>query len=408
MTTTTTIRFPNASGQQLSARLQRPDGTPRGWCILAHCFTCSKDLKPLGYISAAFLAHGVGVLRFDFTGLGQSEGQFEDTNFSSNLEDLLAAAEFLRAHEVGPLLLVGHSLGGAAALAVAHRIPEVVAVATIGAPSDPEHVVRHLEEHRHEIESRGEAEVEIAGRSFRIRRQLLDDLAAHTLEEHIENLGRPLLVLHSPADEVVSIENGQRIFERARYPKSFVSLDGADHLLLDARDSRYVGALLASWVERYLLPAEAPIVESLPAGEVWTELGAEGFTTLVRAGRHELLADEPEAVGGGDCGPSPYDYLLAGLGACTAMTLRMYATRKAWPLDGVHVRLRHERIHATDCADCATTSGKISRIERNIELTGPLDQAQQQRLLEIADRCPVHRTLSEEIEIVTTADRGKA
>ena len=213
MTTTTTIRFPNASGQQLSARLQRPDGTPRGWCILAHCFTCSKDLKPLGYISAALLAHGVGVLRFDFTGLGQSEGQFEDTNFSSNLEDLLAAAEFFRAHEVGPLLLVGHSLGGAAALAVAHRIPEVVAVATIGAPSDPEHVVRHLEEHRHEIESRGEAEVEIAGRSFRIRRQLLDDLAAHTLEEHIENLGRPLLVLHSPADEVVSIENGQRIFE---------------------------------------------------------------------------------------------------------------------------------------------------------------------------------------------------
>jgi putative redox protein len=283
-----------------------------------------------------------------------------------------------------------------------------VAVATIGAPSDPEHVVRHLEEHRHEIESRGEAEVEIAGRSFRIRRQLLDDLAAHTLEGHIENLGRPLLVLHSPADEVVSIENGQRIFERARYPKSFVALDGADHLLLGARDSRYVGALLASWVERYLLPAEVPIVESLPAGEVWTELGAEGFTTLVRAGHHELLADEPEAVGGDDRGPSPYDYLLAGLGACTAMTLRMYATRKAWPLDGVHVRLRHARVHATDCADCATTSGKISRIERNIELTGPLDQDQQQRLLEIADRCPVHRTLSEEIEIVTTADRGKA
>ena len=404
----TNIRFPGTNGQALSARVEKPPGEVRAWCILAHCFTCSKDLKPLGHISSALTAEGFGVLRFDFTGLGQSEGEFEDTNFSSNLEDLVAAADYLRAEHAAPSLLVGHSLGGAAVLAATRRIPEVEAVATIAAPADPTHVVRHFDDRRHEIEERGEAEVEIAGRRFKIRRQLLDDLEAQTLERCIRELGRPLLVFHSPIDGVVGIDNARRIFEAAKHPKSFVSLDDADHLLLDTRDSRYVGAVLAAWAGRYVTGPPAAEEDERPAeGEVWTEIGADGYTTTVRAGHHTLLADEPEEVGGEDLGPSPYDLLLAGLGACTTMTLRMYADRKGWPLDGVRVRLTHSRIHAKDCEECETKDGQVSRIDRRVHVEGDLDADQRHRLFEIANRCPVHRTLENEIHIVTALEEDR-
>ncbi len=396
----TRVAFPSATGERLAARVDEPFDRARAWALLAHCFTCSKDFKALGRISQALVAEGFGVLRFDFTGLGESAGEFADTNFSSNLDDLVAAADFMRGDLGGaPQLLVGHSLGGAAVLAAAHRIPEVRAVATIGAPKDPSHVVAHLGDARAEIEARGEAEVVLAGRRFTVRRQLLRDLEERTLSAHIAALGRPLMVLHSPVDKIVGIEHARAIYEAARHPKSFVSLAGADHLLLEnPRDGELVGHLLSAWAARYV---ELAAAEPLPRGRVRVEGGPSGYTNVVAAGRHRLLADEPVDAGGADEGPGPYDYLLAGLGACTSMTLRMYAQRKGWPLEGVRVVLRHDRIHAKDCAECDSTQGMISRIDRTLHLEGPLDAEQRQRLLEIADKCPVHRTLAGEISIRT-------
>ena len=287
-------------------------------------------------------------------------------------------------------------------LAAAGRVPEATAVATIAAPFDPGHVAHLLAPARAEIESRGEAEVVLGGRSFRVRRQFLDDIAAHRLGDHIARLRKALLVFHAPRDEIVGIENAGHIFTAARHPKSFVSLDDADHLLTRRADAEYVAEVLAAWASRYLPPREAA-AEAPPAGEVVVAETGEGrFTQRVRVGRHELRADEPASVPGGlDTGPSPYDYLLAGLGACTAMTLRLYAERKELPLGRVVVRLRHQQIHAKDCEDCETREGKLDQIERVLDLVGPLDEQQRQRLLEIADKCPVHRTLTSEIKIRT-------
>jgi len=397
------ITFPNAAGDLLAARLDRPAGAPRACALFAHCFTCSKDAFAAARISRGLAERGLAVLRFDFTGLGGSAGEFANSNFSSNVEDLVAAADYLRERHQAPKLLIGHSLGGAAVLAAAQRVADAVAVATIAAPSDPGHVAHLLAPARAEIESRGEAEVVLGGRSFRVKRQFLDDVAAHQLGEHIARLKKALILFHAPRDEIVGIDNATQIFTAARHPKSFVSLDDADHLLTRPADAAYVAEVLSAWASRYLPPAEAEEQAPPPDGAVVVAETGEGrFAQRIRVGPHELRADEPASVPGGlDTGPSPYDYLLAGLGACTSMTLRLYAERKELPLGLVEVRLRHDKIHAKDCEDCETMEGRLDQIERSLTLPGPLDDAQRQRLMEIADKCPVHRTLTSEIKIRT-------
>ncbi len=399
----TRIEFEGAHGDLLAARLDRAPGRPRAYALFAHCFTCSKDFVASSRVSRALAALGVSVLRFDFTGLGNSAGDFANTTFSSNVEDLVRAADFLRREHEAPALLLGHSLGGAAVLAAARRIPEAVAVATIGAPADPDHVTKLFANQHEEITARGEAMVTLAGRQFRIRRQLLEDLSAASLESAVANLGKALLVLHSPMDQTVGIANAGRLFQMARHPKSFVSLDGADHLLSRSEDAAYAAAIVAAWSSRFL-PGEATTDAPAPGDQqevVVAENGDGIFGQAIRAGRHRLVADEPAEIGGADSGPTPYGLLLAALGACTSMTLRMYARRKQLPLERVTVRLHHERVHSADCADCDEKPARIDRIDRTLELTGDLDDAQRQRLLEIADRCPVHRTLIGEVRIET-------
>jgi putative redox protein len=393
------VTFANARGEQLAATLDLPvNGQPRGYALFAHCFTCGKDLKALHHISRALTARGIAVLRFDFTGLGASEGEFAATTFSSNIDDLVAAARHLEAEYAAPQILVGHSLGGTAVLAAAHRLPSVRAVATIGAPSDAVHVIRHFEEHRATIEQDGEAEVDLGGRPFRIRKALLDDLAEQRVHDAIHRLGRALLIFHSPVDRTVAIDHAARIYQAALHPKSFVSLDRADHLLSAEADAEYIGVVTAAWASKYV-DALAPSRCDEAAGEarVLVRLGAEGYVCDIDAGGHPLVADEPVALGGCDQGPSPYQLLNAALGACTAMTLRMYAERKQLPLQGVLVRLEHAKVHARDCADCPQENARVDVIERVITLEGDLDDGQRQRLLEIADRCPVHRTLHEPV-----------
>lgn len=405
------LRFAGSQGAELAGLLERPDGDPTAYALFAHCFTCSKDLKAVGWISRALVERGLAVFRFDFTGLGESEGDFAATDFSSNVADLVAAGDYLRSRYEAPRILIGHSLGGAAVLAAAHAFPEAVAVATLGAPSDTGHLGATLLRQAPELEARGEAEVDLGGgRPFRIKKALLDDLEEHSMQAAIHGLGKALLVLHSPVDAIVGIDHARRIFEAARHPKSFVSLDRAHHLLWDPRDARYAAEVLAAWAGRYLAADEVEVAVEVeveetegerPAGQVVVTGGGagEGFAQQILARGHRLRADEPRSAGGTDTGANPYDLLLAALGACTSMTLRMYAERKGWPLEGVRVALDHSRIHAEDCADCTAKSGRIDRIDRKIEVLGGLDAEQRDRLLEIADRCPVHRTLKGEIDI---------
>ena len=399
--------FPNARGQTLAALLERPEGEASAYALFAHCFTCGKDNLAAKRIAEALAARGIAVLRFDFTGLGASEGEFANTNFSSNVADLVAAADHLRRTERAPALLIGHSLGGAAVLAAAAQVPEAKGVATIAAPSDPGHVAGLFKDDVAEIRAQGEHEVVLAGRPFRIRREFLDDVAEHKLIDHVATLRKALLVLHSPVDDTVGIDNASRIFLAAKHPKSFVSLADADHLLVHRRDAIYAGHVIAAWAERYVDlggAAAAGAVNEDKRAVVVSETGDGKFQQSVAIGPHHLIADEPIPAGGRDSGPSPYEFLLAALGACTAMTLRLYADHKKLPLERVSVSLTHEKIHAVDCAECETKEGKLDRIERSIALEGPLDAAQRARLLEIADKCPVHRTLKSEIDIRTALE----
>ena len=401
--TSEAVDFPGVSGAALAARLDVPTGaTPRAYALFAHCFTCSKDTRAATFVAEALADAGIATLRFDFTGLGGSGGDFANTGFSSNVEDLVAAADWLRANRDAPSILVGHSLGGAAVLAAAARIPEAVAVATINAPSDPSHLAQRFAAQRAEIDAHGEAEVDLAGRTFRITRAFVDDIAAQNIAAAVSSLRRALIVFHSPRDTEVGIDHASRIFLAAKHPKSFVSLDDADHLLTRRADARYVGAVLAAWASRYLPAlAEAAGVSEGVRDVLVRETRTGKFQQEVAIGPHRLIVDEPPDVGGEDSGPSPYDLILAALGACTAMTMRLYAAHKGLPLERVSVALHHQKIHAADCADCETKEGKIDRVERVISVEGPLDDDAKAKLLEIANRCPVHRTLNAEVSIPT-------
>ncbi len=401
-TTSEKITFPGAQGHELAARLEKPVGEPRAYALFAHCFTCSKDIFAASRIAGELAGHGIAVLRFDFTGLGGSEGDFANTNFSSNVGDLVAAADYLADNYRAPKILIGHSLGGAAVLAAAASVPSSLAVATIGAPCDPGHVAHLFSDARDRIESEGEAEVSLGGRQFKIQKQFVDDISEARLDTALADLKKALLIFHGPRDETVGIENAGHIFQAAKHPKSFVSLDDADHLLNRREDSRYVAAVLSAWATRYLGDEPQEKLASPPGSVVVAENGTGRFSQTVSVNnRHQMLADEPESYGGNDTGPTPYDFLLAGLGACTSMTLRMYAERKEIPLEHVSVTLKHDKIHAVDCADCETTQGKVDSIEREIEITGDMDDESRAKLLEIADKCPVHRTLHSEVHITS-------
>jgi uncharacterized OsmC-like protein/pimeloyl-ACP methyl ester carboxylesterase len=395
------VSFPGAFGTTLAARLDGPAGAPLAYAVFAHCFTCSKESKAAATISAALAERGFAVLRFDFTGLGGSEGDFANTNFSSNIDDLVAAADFLRRENRAPALLVGHSLGGTAVLAAASRIPEALAVATLGSPLEPDHVLGLLKDSVGKIDSEGDARVDLAGREFRIKKQFLDDIRSQKVGAALAQLGKALMVMHSPRDTIVNIDNASKIFLAAKHPKSFVSLDPADHLMSRREDAVYAGQLLADWALRYV-PAPQAEASSAQPGKVLVRETREGkFTNQVFVGAHVIRADEPVAAGGLDTGPGPYDLLCASLGACTSITLRTYADFKGIPLERVSVELEHNKIYAADCGECETREGKIDRIDRQITLEGELDAQQRAKLLEIADKCPVHRTLHSEVLIKT-------
>jgi putative redox protein len=401
MIQTTRLTFPGAFGTALDARYDHPVGPIRATALFAHCFTCSKDLAAASRISRALAHRGLGVLRFDFTGLGHSEGEFANTDFSSNVDDLVRAADHLRATLRAPALLIGHSLGGTAVLAAAERIPEATGVVTIAAPASPAHVERLFAPAIDAIRREGEAVVELAGRRFRIRREMVEDLEAHPLAQRIASLRKALLVLHAPFDDTVGIENASEIFLAAKHPKSFVSLDEADHLLTHRADAEYAADVIAGWAGRYLPPLPEDARRTEPGEVLVEETGYGHFANDVVVGRHRLRADEPRDAGGDDTGPSPYGYLSAALGACTSMTLRMYADRKQWPLERVSVTVAHAKIHAVDCEECETKTGQIDRFDRTLRLSGPLSAEQRSRLIEIAERCPVHRTLHGEVQVRT-------
>ena len=397
------LEFENSNGETLAGLLELPEQESEisSFALFAHCFTCGKDIAAASRISRALAAKGIAVLRFDFTGLGNSDGDFANTNFSSNIEDLVQAAKALETQYRAPQILIGHSLGGAAVLSAAAELDSITAVVTIGAPATAQHVAHLFNDQAELIHQQGEAVVALGTREFAIKKQFLDDIDQYSSTEKIRSLDAALLVLHSPLDEIVPIDEAARIFQAARHPKSFISLDKADHLLSKAADAEYVATTIASWVSRYLKPeADSETQQSLDLadGEILiTELNQKFLRGMYSNG-HYLRADEPLKYGGSDLGPTPYDLLLMSLGACTSMTLRMYANRKNLPLEEVTIRLLHERVHAEDCIDC---KDQIERITRRISLVGDLSEEQRQRLLEIADKCPVHRTLENNPQIVT-------
>ena len=396
------INFTNAEGQQLVGRLELPiNQHPHNFAIFAHCFTCNKNLSAVKNITRELTSNGFGVLRFDFTGLGESEGDFENTNFSGNVDDLICASNYLKENHTAPTLLIGHSLGGAAVIFAASKIDSVKAVATIGAPSNPKHVKHLIQNSVEEIKATGKANVSIGGRPFTIKKQFLDDIETKSLPDVAQNLRKALLVMHSPQDTTVGIENAEQIYVAARHPKSFVTLDGADHLLMKKEDSIYVGSVIATWAKRYI---SIPKIDTISTThQAVASLDAEdGFTTQMTVGSHTMMADEPVSYGGNDFGPSPYEFVSAGLSACTAMTVQMYVKRKGWDLQNIEVHTSHTKVAKQIVENGEQKEIKVDTFNREIKLKGNLDDKQIQRMLQIADKCPVHKTLHSAIEVITT------
>lgn len=396
---TKNITFPNASGEQLSARLYLPlDEVPRFYAVFAHCFTCSKNFKAVSNISDTLSQLGVAVLSFDFTGLGKSEGDFGESGFSSNVSDLVIASQYLEENYEAPKLMIGHSLGGAAVIFAAAKLDSIQAVVTIGAPADPLHVTNLFSKDLDRIESEGRAEVSIGGRPFTLSQEFVNDLESQNLLEILLGMRKAFLFMHSPQDTVVDLSNAAELYLAAYHPKSFVSLNGADHLLSEENESRYAGELISTWSKKYL-PVEVS-ENDVKGHQVKVRLAGDSYTSEILTPFHHLLADEPESVGGQNLGPTPYDLLMASLGACTAMTLKMYANRKGWDLEEINVFLNHEKIHQKDAEDAK--DGKLSKFSRYLEIKGELTEEMKEKLLEIADKCPVHKTLHEPILVETS------
>ena len=399
----TKVEFPS-HGQSLAGLLETPDQPVRAYVLFAHCFTCGKDIAAASRISRFLVQYGFAVFRFDFTGLGNSDGDFANTNFSSNTEDLLSAASFLEQHYQAPQLLIGHSLGGAAVLAMAARLPQVKAVVTIGAPYEASHVVHNFNAQLDTIETSGQAKVSLGAREFTIKKQFLDDLRSQTTE-HIQRLNKALLVLHSPIDLTVDISDAEKIYKAAKHPKSFVSLDTADHLLSKSIDSEYVAQTISGWASRYI-PVPEIFRRVLATGHVLVAELDHKFQQEVFTDHHHWYADEPTKLGGQNTGPDPYEHLLAALGACTAMTIRIYANLKKIPLEHVEVSLSHERNYLEDAGKAEEQDSQIEALIRNVQLIGPLNDSDKARLMAIAERCPVHRTLHNNPQVVTTLVDG--
>lgn len=396
------VNFKNKNEELLAGRLELPKNRhPHNFALLAHCFTCTKNINAITNIGRSLTRAGFGVLRFDFTGLGESEGDFENTNFSGNVEDLIVAAAWLEKNYSAPTLFVGHSLGGAAVIFAAAKTPSVKAVAVINSPSDPAHIKHLLKSSTSEIAESGKAIVNLGGKDFTIKKQFLDDLENKSLAKVVNDFRKALLILHSPQDLTVFVKNAEEIFMAARHPKSFVSLDGADHLLSKTEDSQYAGSVIAGWAARYIdIPeAVAPASEKEVAASLDSE---DKFTTYLKLGDHYFIADEPKSFGGNNFGPTPYQYFSAALATCTAMTIQMYARHKKWEVLKVTVHINHNKEHAVDCENCEDSSAKIDTLTRTITLEGSLSDEQKKRLLEIADRCPVHRTMHSKIQIITS------
>lgn len=396
------IEFSNAQGETLSGVLESPENTPSAWAIFAHCFTCSKNSLAASRVARGLAERGIGVLRFDFTGLGESDGDFSDSGFSSNVADLLSAADWMSTSGRPVSLMIGHSLGGAATLVAAQEIASVTAVATIGAPSDAGHVIEQFKQSVPEIEAAGRAQVNLGGRPFTLSKAFLEDVRSATVLDAVRTLNKPLLIMHAPADDVVGIDNATDLFVAAKHPKSFVSLDRSDHLLSDKSDAAFAIDVIAGWSARYIDAAPlARSTEPQPNKVVVSETGENGpYQNEILIGGRRYFADEPTSVGGADTGPDPYAWVEAGLGACTSITMRMYANRKKWPVDRIRVSIDHEKRHADDCINCGPKD-RIDVFTRYIEIDGNLDAEQRARMLEIADRCPVHRTLEKGAKVET-------
>ena len=394
------VSFTNSDQKELKGVLELPtNAKPENFILFAHCFTCNKNFHAPTNISRSLASEGFGVLRFDFTGLGESEGDFEDTNFSSNVDDLIAAADFLAKEYVAPSIIIGHSLGGAATLFASKKLDSVKAMVTINAPSNLSHVQKHFESGMDQIEKDGYANIKIGGRRFKIKKHFVEDLRENEQATALKEIRKSLLIMHSPQDNVVSIDHAEELYRSAWHPKSFVSLNGADHMLSDEKDSKYAGNVIAAWVTRYISKTELPDLET--DHEVMANLGPEGFTTQIIAGQHNFLADEPLKAGGNNLGPNPYELLSSGLAACTSMTIQMYARRKKWPVENVETHVSYEKKYSEDCENCEDSKAKIDSFQREISLQGDLDKKQRDRLLEIADKCPVHKTLSAKAQITT-------